>query len=167
MKKTFQSLAGIAIAALSSCATPYQSDGFRGGYTETRLGPDMTRITFAGNGYTRRERAQDFALLRAAEIGLQNGYPYFVVINESNDTSSSTHTTAGYSYTSGSSYGIGGGVNYSGTTTYVPGRTFNVNKPESGLLVKFLKKKLEGMAVFDAAFLSQSLKEKYKIKQAP
>lgn len=150
--------------SLSGCATQYQSSGLTGGYTETRLAPDMVRITFTGNGYTKRERAQDFALLRAADLGLQSGYPYFAVIDERNDSLESSYTTAGYSYTSGSAYRTGGGVNYSGTTTYVPGQNIPISRPESGLMVKFLKTKPAGTMVFDAAFLSQSLKSKYKIK---
>jgi hypothetical protein len=40
---------------LASCATPYESTGFLGGYSDTALAPDVYRISFQGNGYTSQE----------------------------------------------------------------------------------------------------------------
>jgi hypothetical protein len=153
------------IVSITSCATPYQPYGITGGYKETPLAPDVVRITVEGNGYTSRDRVQDYALLRAAEMALQSGYPYFVVINERNDTSTGSFTTAGSSYTSGSVYGAGNSAYYSGTTTYVPGQTLTFQFPETGLLVKFLKVKSKDAMVFDAKFLTNTLKQKYKIQR--
>jgi hypothetical protein len=154
-----------SIIFITSCATPYQPYGITGGYKETPLAPDVVRISVEGNGYTSRDRVQDFALLRAAEIALQSGYPYFVVINERNDTSTGSFTTAGSSYTSGSVYGVGNSAYYSGTTTYVPGQTITFQFPETGILVKFMKKKSKDALVFDANFLSTTLRQKYKIER--
>ena len=150
--------------SITSCATPYQPYGITGGYKETPLAPDVVRITVEGNGYTSRDRVQDYALLRAAEMALQSGFPYFVVINERNDTSTGSFTTAGSSYTSGSVYGVGNSAYYSGTTTYVPGQTYTFHFPETGILVKFLRKKTKDAMVFDAKFLTATLKQKYKIQ---
>lgn len=155
-------LAGTLLIA--GCATPYQPSGLTGGYKETLLAPDIVRITVEGNGYTSRDRVQDFALLRASEMALQSGYPYFAVINERNDSSTGSFTTAGSSYTSGSVYGVGNSAYYSGTTTYMPGQTMTFQFPETGLLVKFLKRKPNDALVFDANFLSATLRQKYKIK---
>jgi hypothetical protein len=63
------------------CATPYQQSGYRGGFTETRLAPDIFAISFAGNSFTSPERVSDFALLRAAELTLNNGYNRFTLLN--------------------------------------------------------------------------------------
>lgn len=71
---------------LSSCATSYQTVGFTGGYSETQLAPDIFRVVFRGNGYTSRQRSQDFAMLRAAELVLTNKFTYFAVLRESNFT---------------------------------------------------------------------------------
>lgn len=164
MKKKF--LYCLAVASfISGCATSYQPSGFTGGYKETILAPDIARITVNGNGYTSRDRVQDFALLRASEIALQSGYPYFAVLNEQNDSSTRSYTTAGASYTSGSVYNVGNNSYYSGTTTYMPGQTTTFQFPETGLLVRFLKKKPTGALVFDANFLTSTLKQKYKIKK--
>jgi hypothetical protein len=61
------------LAFLCSCATPYKSNGIAGGYSDTALAPDVYRISFQGNGYTSRDRAQDFAVLRAADLTLSHG----------------------------------------------------------------------------------------------
>jgi len=61
--------------------TPYQQSGYRGGFTEARLAPDIFAISFAVNSFTSPERVSDFALLRAAELTLNNGYNRFTLLN--------------------------------------------------------------------------------------
>mgnify|MGYP003326504792 CR=1 FL=1 len=53
---------------ITGCATTYQSQGFSGGFSETRLGENMFRVTFEGNGYSGKDRVADFTLLRSASI---------------------------------------------------------------------------------------------------
>src|ERR1700746_1689308 len=89
---------------MASCATPYSSSGFLGGYSDTALAPDVYRISFKGNGYTSKDRAQDFALLRAADLAQSHGYRYFGIINETEDGRTGVINTPGYSYTTGSAY---------------------------------------------------------------
>ena len=149
---------------LSGCATSYQSTGLSGGYSETKLAPDVVRVIFRGNGYTKIERAQDFALLRASELSIQAGFPYFVVLNEQNDSKAQSINTPGTAYTTGSAYAVGNQAYYQGQTTYVPGQTITIYRPETGILVQFLKEKPQGTFAFDAAFLVNSLKEKYSVK---
>ena len=69
MKLRIFSLIPLA-AALLGCATAYQPQGLSGGFTETQLAPDVWRVSFSGNGYTKGERAEDFAMLRSAELTL-------------------------------------------------------------------------------------------------
>ncbi|MBW7895673.1 MAG: hypothetical protein H3C27_11210 [Opitutaceae bacterium] len=149
---------------LTGCATSYQSSGFTGGYSETKLAPDVVRVVFHGNGYTRQERAQDLALLRAAELTLEAGCSYFVVISKNSDTKAQSFTTAGTSHTTGSAYVVGNKAYYSGQTTHYPGQTVTFYKPKTGILVQFLKEKPSEGFVFDAAFLVEELKKKYGIK---
>lgn len=157
----------IAIAAtsavLAACATSYQPTGFTGGFNETFLAPDVVRVQFEGNGFTSGTRAQDFAMLRAAELMLEGGYPFFVVVGESNDTQMSTYTTPGRATTTGSAYTSGDYTSYSGSTTYNPGQTMVFYKPSSGLLVKGFADKPENLAVFDARFVVNSIKTKYEL----
>ena len=173
-------LAGlVAILLLAGCATPYHSTGFTGGYSDTQLAPDVFRIVFRGNGYTSTERAQDFALLRASELTLQNGFICFAVIDEQESTSTSSYTTPGRAdttaygtgFSSGDIYLNPYGGSYSGTsstyanatTTYTPPQTYVFYKPESGLLIRVFRAKPDGIFTFDAAFLRQSLSQKYHI----
>jgi hypothetical protein len=68
------------ILLLASCATPYQAQTRSGGYTDRQLAPGIYRITFQGNRFTTSLRAKDFALRRAAEVTLDSGAAYFLII---------------------------------------------------------------------------------------
>jgi len=152
------------VAFTCGCATSYQSTGFTGGYSDTELAPDIFRVVFRGNAYTAAERVQDFALLRASELTLQQGSAYFALIDESNTVTPFNINTPGQAQTIGSGFVTGNTVTYSSYTTYYPGQTYTLYKPKTGLLVKSFKEKPEGIFTFDAAFLQQSLKQKYRIK---
>lgn len=71
---------------LAGCATTYQRSSFSGGYSETRLGDNIFQVFFKGNGYTGRERAVDFCLLRSAEVAIENGFRYFVIVDSEKHT---------------------------------------------------------------------------------
>jgi len=74
-------LLSLLAALLGACATPYQEarPGNLGGYVTRRVSHDMFQIAFLGNADTDAARVKDFALLRAAEVTLQNGFRYFVI----------------------------------------------------------------------------------------
>ena len=65
---------------LAGCATGYHSKGFTGGYSNMKLQDNIFKVTFRGNAYSSMERTGNFALLRSAEITIENGYKYFVVL---------------------------------------------------------------------------------------
>ena len=158
-------LAAIAILSLlTGCATPYSSTGFLGGYSDTVLAPDVYRISFQGNGYTSKERTQDFALLRAADLTLSHGYRYFGLINESEGGRGGVINTPGYAYTTGNAYAIGNAVYGSARTTYIPGASIPFFFPESGLLIRCFHERPAGAFALDASFVSSSLRAKYQIK---
>ena len=91
----------IAVLALfmaaCSSTTTYQPAEKRGGYgyTETELGKDRYRVTFTGNTVTDKETVNDYALLRAAELTLQQGYDWFQLVNR--DTESKSRTSSSIS----------------------------------------------------------------------
>jgi hypothetical protein len=94
--------AGLIVATLvilSACATqtPYQPAEKRGaeGYTETRLTDNRYRVTFTGNPVTPSETVKDYALLRAAEVTLQNGYDWFRLVNSDTDKKQRTTISGG------------------------------------------------------------------------
>ena len=154
---------GFSLWLLSGCATSYQQKRFTGGYSETQLAPDVFRVNFAGNGYTSSDRAQDFALLRAAELSLERGFGYFALLDESSSSKFSTFTTPGSAYTTGSAYSSGNSATYSGHTTYTPGQTYLISKPRTGILIRGFTSKPNDIYTFDAQFLQQSLKRKYNL----
>lgn len=165
---------------LTSCASPYQSSGFGGGYSETQLSENIFQVNFRGNGYTSSERASDLAMLRCAELTLQNGYSYFALANNQNNVETSTHTTplqahtTSYANTYGSlntygNYGTYSGSTYGNSSTrFTGGNTYNISRPKtSNTVVMFNEKPKEGL-VLDAAFLEKTLRAKYNlIKEEP
>lgn len=92
----------VTLVALASCATqtPYKPAEKRGeeGYTETRLGENRYRITFVGNTTTPAETVKDYALLRAAELTLQEGYEWFQIMERDNDKKVSSFTSGGSAF---------------------------------------------------------------------
>lgn len=69
----------ILAAALGSCATAYQPIGDTGGFYHQKVAENAYIIGFKGNGFTDSQLANDFAKLRAAEIGAKLGFTHFVI----------------------------------------------------------------------------------------
>ena len=46
-----------------------------------QLRHDVFHVSFDGNGFTSKSRAADIMMLRNAEITLENGYRYFVIVD--------------------------------------------------------------------------------------
>ncbi len=78
-------IAGILLLAvlLAACAGPkpslYAPKESRDGYAEESLPKGLYRVTFQGNRVTSRERAENYALYRAAELTLEKGAETFIV----------------------------------------------------------------------------------------
>ncbi|MFA5941537.1 MAG: hypothetical protein WC809_19485 [Sinimarinibacterium sp.] len=69
---------------LAACAaTPYQPLAKGYGYSEQKLESDRYRVAFAGNGQTSQDAVQNYLMYRAAELTLQNGRDYFVLVGTS------------------------------------------------------------------------------------
>ena len=113
----------IALAfTLCACATPalYAPSVRPGGngFSEVRIEDNRYRVTFA-NAATETQGA-DFALLRAAELTLSQGYDWFVVDSRSSDRDSGSGAArprisigAGSSNWGGrTSVGVGAGVGF-------------------------------------------------------
>ncbi len=132
-----------------SCATPYQGKGFRGGFSETQLSENVFRVYFRGNGFTPQERAEDFTLLRSAEVAMEHGYPYFIIVDE-NSTVATTGaiTTPTQSYTTATATGVGSTAYGTAQTSTVGGHTFFVRKPSTrNTIACFKEKPPEGLCM--------------------
>lgn len=145
-------------ALLCGCATGYQSRSFTGGFSDMKLQDNIYRINFRGNGYTGRDRAADFCLLRSAQVTLLNGYKYFIVL----DTNSGVQTAAFSSPVVAQTYSNG----YS-ATTYVSGsQTYFIHKPSTMMTIECFKDKpsnVNGM-IYDADQINTNIRAAYGIK---
>ncbi len=145
----------VVCVALSACATAYQPVGPMGGYDELQLAPDIHRVTFRGNGYTRPDRVVDFTLLRAAEICLQNGAKQFVVLNEGRDVSS----RVGGTQTTGTlTPRVGGGYSFAGTTS----PPVVVTRHRAELVIQLLRDQPPlGTVAYSAELIRDQVRQKY------
>jgi hypothetical protein len=98
----------VALAVLAACTTPTpyrpamtpNDDG----YTTQRLESNRFRISFKGNSVTNRQTVDTYMLYRAAEVTLENGGDYFVIVNKDVDKN-----TAYENYGDDLAWGWGGG----------------------------------------------------------
>ena len=79
--------------ALSACATEYQSYSLSGGYSDQMTGNNTATVLFVANAFTNATTARKFALRRAAELTLLNGYDYFLVESSEDFTTTQTLNT--------------------------------------------------------------------------
>ncbi len=154
---------------LVGCATGYARRGFTGGYSDMKLQDDIFRVAFSGNAYIGRGRVEDYTLLRCAEVSLENGYKYFIIIDEKSETSAGSYTTPVTAQTSGTGFASGGPGHaygsYSGTTTYSGGQTYTFSKPSARNTIKCFKEKPDlPTIVYDAEQVIRNLKNAYNIK---
>jgi hypothetical protein len=79
----------LGLIGLAGCAqpTPYQPATSENGdgYTTQRIESNRFRISFRGNSVTSRQTVDTYMLYRAAEVTLENGYDYFVIVNKDVD----------------------------------------------------------------------------------
>ena len=94
----------IYIIIFVGCTTPYQQSGLLGGFKEIRLSDNSFRVTFNGNAHTSIDKASNYCLLRCAELCLESGFKYFVLISENTHTENSTHTSPTYARTTIGNY---------------------------------------------------------------
>ena len=100
----FRSGRGLLMAAaasgallVSACATetPYRpatGSGFnRTGFSERQVETNRFLVTFAGNSVTDRDTVERYLLYRAAELTLQHGYDYFVMVDRETDRQARTY----------------------------------------------------------------------------
>lgn len=78
-------LASLAALSLAACETPTRFQAAAGpgavGYSEMRIEPDRYRVIFQGGAGAPEAQVQDYALLRAADLALANGYDWFRVVS--------------------------------------------------------------------------------------
>jgi hypothetical protein len=158
------SIVVLVIGLLSGCVTPYQPKSFSGGYAESQLGTNIFNVMFQGNGNTSYELAADFCLLRSAEITVENGFRYFIVVESKKDPSELLAARPMQSSTTWSAYASGTYTNGSAQTMTSGGQTFFLSTPGTENMILCFKEKpgIDGL-VFDAAFVTKAIRTKYSM----
>lgn len=100
----FQRIAIVAVAlGLAACAStspkylPADSADGAGHYS-TKLADDRYRVVYNGDPRTGRNTTRDYALLRASEITLREGYDWFRVVDRETVTETTERAGSGVSY---------------------------------------------------------------------
>jgi hypothetical protein len=151
-------------AAVSGCATPYQPNGFTGGFTETQIAENVWRVTFEGNGHTGSKKAEDFALLRAADLTLKTGYTHFGLASSTAKENMAAVVTPQTSTTNMNAYRTGNAISGTATTNTFGGNMMFVSFPTANNTVVMFKGKPQGRdMVFDARFICNSIARKYEV----
>jgi hypothetical protein len=132
----------VTVFLLAGCATPYQSGGFRGGYKEIQLDENVFQVSFRGNAFVSASRVENYTLLRSAEVAMENGYDYFVIVDKDAYETNGTVYTPATTYTSGSM----SGNNFYGTTTTYGGMMSSYSKPSSSNMIACYHEKPEGFS---------------------
>ena len=145
----------LIITTLGGCASNYQSKQLFGGYSEEKLLANVFEVSFKGNGFTKRDRVTDFALLRSAEVAVENGFDYFVVIDQKLPGRSKPHTSPlGFSDTS---------AQHEPGRAPSSGQVYNISDPVTTNTIACFEEKPEGMTSYNALHLIKNLKSKYQI----
>ena len=162
------------VLALGGCATAYEPHGWDGGFSESQLDTNVFNVTFKGNEHTDREIANDYALLRSAEVAMENGFQYFVITEAQQYSEESTYTTPTTTTTNVNSNSIGtereigkntiykGNTKGTSTTTVSGGQTVNISKPRTSNTIVCFNEKPEGFS-YNAQLVAQSLRKKHGI----
>tara|TARA_R110002020_G_scaffold19320_2_gene66988 strand:+ start:1377 stop:1871 length:495 start_codon:yes stop_codon:yes gene_type:complete len=144
---TFTALTLAACATGPSAYGPAaKSDSL--GFQNTQIESDRFRVNYTGRS---AEEAQDYALLRAAEIALAEGYTHFRILGGetySGERPSRTSTSVGVSsgrgyYGSGTSVGVGISLNDLG-------RAFSGQKITNSIEIKLTNTPQDTPDVYDA-----------------
>lgn len=153
----------IILTSFFVCCTSYHSQGITGGYSSIRLAENIFQITFKGNGYTSSQRAADFCLLRSAEIAKENGYLYFIIIENQSTERKSTYTSPTTKTYESNIYSKSGTVIGSGRSTTSGGQTYDISRPSANNTIVCFKTKEEAntIALYDVNWVIKSIREKY------
>lgn len=142
-----------------ACAS-YQPKGLSGGYSDTHLWGNTFHVTFAGNAHITQEHAADFALLRAAELTLENDFSYFAILDSATWTSTSVNTSHSSSTTNMSAHYGSAKMQQHG------GKTSTSVMPHAELDVELFSAKPQGYElVYEATIVRKSIRAKYEMDE--
>lgn len=121
----------LLLCSLTACAAGYRpySAMRGGGYRDQKIDATTYRVSFEGNGFTTQDRVDRFLMLRCAEVTIENGAAYFVVLSAADQTRSGAFIQPGVSQTVQTS-------RYTSTTTTSPGFGYPVTFPAGSVMIR-------------------------------
>ena len=160
-------LALLVVASLIlGCATPYAPNSLPGGYSEVQLDKNVFRVTFEGNGYTSQANTEEMALLRSAEVALQNGFTHFQLAGSSSSARQALLPMPSQSTTTGTVSSVGNTAYLRSTTTTTGGTPLLARFPTVvHTVVCYDGRPNTDALVFDAQLVLNSLGPKFKAKK--
>ncbi|MFZ3485322.1 CC0125/CC1285 family lipoprotein [Sphingomonas sp. 3-13AW] len=181
-RKRFASLGTAIVGALvlAACATPtpYRpatGNGFaRTGYSDEQIEPNRFQVSFSGNTLTSRETVERYLLFRAAQLTLEQGYDYFILVDRDTERRSRTYATpdpywgggfggfggwSPYWRFHGPRYGWGGWGPYGGGSPFFNNDIRTVDKYEAvaEIIVGRGPKPADNIRAFDARAVVENL----------
>jgi len=158
----------VLILSLVGCATIYRPLGFTGGYSSTTLDKNLIRVSFNGNGYTSVERVLDFAFLRSAELCTYRSFKFFVVVDSNTYISNSCYITPTTTRTTGQIrlHPYSNSASVSTRSRTYGGQVYNISKPKVMLVILCFEERPDlDATIFNAEFIKESIRSKYKIRR--
>ena len=158
----------IALSLLmSACvATPYVSQHkyLLGGYSDKSIESNIFEIRFRGNAFSSREQVIDFALLRSAEVAIENHCAYFSIIDATEEKTDKSDNSSQQTYLDGAQ--LMRPVSVYGNFSTDGGTTFFLQKPRvSNRILCFKKRPDIEHHLYDPRFVILSLRTKYGLGQ--
>ena len=159
-------LIGSAVLILG-CATPYQKYGISGGYEDSRLDENTFSISVETNGATKQQTTSNYALYRAAELTVENGFDFFVIVSKGNHSTTGAMTMPGASTSRTTISGYGSTAYARTTTTYGPSVVIPMSYPRVALVIKAYKgeKPANAPETFDARVVMKYLAPQIGVQQ--
>ncbi|MBL4602371.1 MAG: hypothetical protein JKY84_06490 [Emcibacteraceae bacterium] len=145
---------------LSGCITGnYQSFSSGVGYKSEQQGDNIYYVTYTGSSNTDIKKANDFALLRSAELTLEKGFNYFVITEARNNK-----FELGKARKSLAVLSDNGRVG--GNTAVASRGTISGPKAKSELTISLFQDEPDSIS-YDARVIEKALKEEYEISEQP
>lgn len=129
----------IVLAALAllvaGCATEYGEMGFTGGVRADQISANQYRIVSRGNGYSDASSIADYAIRKAAEVTLESGNEWFLVMGRDDQSGVSLSATTTPTQTTGTINTWGNTATYNATTYGGRVNIQTIVKPGEDLLI--------------------------------
>lgn len=134
----------LSLILLSSCATPYQPMGLRGGYEDEIIDANTVQVLFAGNTHTPLSTVKLYLLLHCAEVTLAHNFSYFEVLHTYSDSlHGEVSLPRPYPRKTSAGVVLSGNNVYKDTQTYVPVTAepiYQYSKPSVSATIRMYKR---------------------------